>query len=174
MPKGVYTRQVRPVLIPIGPSIAYVPLSKGMFALINRDDALLVGIYNWTAMYNPTTGSYYAYRKFSGKSVTMHQFLIDPGQGKYPDHINLRGLDNRRANLRIATGSQSQANKRKYRNNLCGLKGVSLDKVSGRWRARICVGGQQITIGRFETPAEAHAAYGKAAELHYGAFARTQ
>jgi len=52
------------------------------------------------------------------------------------------------------------------------LKGVSLHR--GKWYATIGLKGRKHFLGYFETPAEAHAAYAKAARKLFGKFARTE
>lgn len=91
--------------------------------------------------------------------------------GEWPDgqidHINGDKHDNRIANLRVLPGTaqNKQNQSRAYRNNRSGMLGVSRD--GSRWRARIMVDGKSKTLGRFDTPEEASAAYRRAkAELH--------
>jgi hypothetical protein len=88
------------------------------------------------------------------------------------DHRDGDPSNNRWSNLRKATPSQSNANKRVPRNNMCGLKGVSR-KGSG-WRATIHKNGRKHYLGNFPTPQDAHAAYAKAARKLFGEFARTE
>jgi hypothetical protein len=88
------------------------------------------------------------------------------------DHRDGNPSNNRWNNLRRATSSQSNANRRVPRNNACGLKGVSQDR--GRWRARIHKNGQKHHLGIFPTPQAAHAAYAKAARQLFGEFARME
>lgn len=94
--------------------------------------------------------------------------------GEWPegelDHINGDSLDNRIANLRLATTSQNQANRRINQNNASGFKGVC--KLRARFRAKITREGQARHLGTFDTPEEAHAAYAAAAREHFGEFAR--
>jgi hypothetical protein len=88
------------------------------------------------------------------------------------DHRDGDSSNNRWSNLRSATLSQSNANRRLPRNNACGLKGVSQDRRG--WRARIHKNGQDHHLGTFPTPQAAHAAYVKAARKLFGEFARTE
>jgi hypothetical protein len=88
------------------------------------------------------------------------------------DHRDGDPSNNRWSNLRSATLSQSNANRRLPRNNACGLKGVSQDR--GRWCARIHKEGRRHHLGTFPTPQAAHAAYAKAARKLFGEFARTE
>lgn len=92
--------------------------------------------------------------------------------GEWPvaevDHVNRDRADNRWANLRPATVSQNRANTSRQSRNVAGLKGVSLHKKTGLWRARI----RSKTIGYYKTPDEAHAIYAAAAKDQFGEFAR--
>ena len=84
------------------------------------------------------------------------------------DHINGDHTDNRVKNLRDATNAQNAQNRRQAKvNNSSGLLGVTVDRRSGRSRARIQVDGRMISLGFFATPEEAHHAYIEAKrELH--------
>jgi hypothetical protein len=94
--------------------------------------------------------------------------------GEWPvgdlDHINGDPADNRIANLRIATQSQNNANRRARRGR---NKGVYMEKKTGKYKANICVNRKQIYLGRFESAEAAKAAYDKAAAQYFGEYART-
>lgn len=96
--------------------------------------------------------------------------------GEWPsgeiDHINGDPLDNRLANLRLATRSQNLANTKLLPSNTSGFKGVSFSKKLHRWRASICINQQRKHLGFFNSPEAAHAAYVSAAEQCFGVFAR--
>jgi hypothetical protein len=89
------------------------------------------------------------------------------------DHRDGNPSNNRWDNLRRATPSQNGANRRMYRNNKCGLKGVVRNHV-GRWCATICKNGRNRHLGTFSTPQDAHAAYVAAARKLFGEFARAE
>ncbi|TNC15362.1 hypothetical protein FF100_05020 [Methylobacterium terricola] len=100
----------------------------------------------------------------------MHRVLTDAPSEMYVDHANGDGLDNRRANMRLATQTQNMANKAVERRNLLGLKGVSAAR--GKFRATITPNGRKIHLGTFKTPEEAAAAYRGAAVALWGDFAK--
>lgn len=73
-------------------------------------------------------------------------------------------------NCRWVTQSQNSMNRRKFKTNKSGFKGVHLMK-SGKWCASISFNKIRIYVGKFKTKIEAAIAYdNKAKELH-GEFA---
>src|SRR5262245_21464631 len=139
--------------------------------------------------YDPLTGSFT--RKFGkggngGKDVRGYIRLYVGGKryyghwlawwfvhGEWPkralDHINGNMADNRIANLRLATKQQNAANSKKKRT---GLKGAHWHKGAKKWVAQIRCHPKFYYLGLFETEAEAHAAYCRAAAELHGEFAR--
>jgi hypothetical protein len=99
------------------------------------------------------------------------------GGAKGVDHINHDGLDNRRANLRLATPSQNLGNKRPQRGGSSPYKGVSLQTswhpIGRPWKASIDIDGRTKSIGYFATEVEAANAYDEAAIAKWGDFALT-
>lgn len=93
--------------------------------------------------------------------------------GEWPaeqvDHIDRDRANNRWSNLRQASPSQNLGNSvgRPSRNQ-SGLKGVSLHKKTGLYRARIST----KTLSYHKTKEEAHAAYAAAAVARFGEFAK--
>lgn len=65
------------------------------------------------------------------------------------DHINRVRHDNRIANLREATRAQNMQNSGLRADSTTGHTGVTWDKSSGRWRAKIMVDGRHYCLGRF-------------------------
>jgi hypothetical protein len=90
------------------------------------------------------------------------------------DHRDRDATNNRWDNLRRATASQNNANRRRPRQNTSGYKGVCRCRKSGKWRAFIGRNRQIIYLGRFPTPQAAHAAYVAAARKLFGGFARAE
>lgn len=169
---------IRQPIYVIGPSIAYIPLTQGQFALVDWEDAARIAKYDWFAYFDKSCGFYYAKRRVPGPEprqiMSMHAFILGLYKsGMTADHIYPgNGLDNRKANLRPATASQQVHNRGGRRHSKSGLKGASWHKQNQYWTASIHINGRLKHIGCFATPEEAHAAYcAKAKELH-GEFAR--
>src|SRR4029453_3163551 len=104
--------------------------------------------------------------------ITMHRQILNVPKGVEVDHANLDGLDNRRSNLRIATRSQNNANRRGHHDNLSGVKGVSRHKETGKWMVQIAINNRDIYLGLFSRIKDAAAAYAQAANHYFGEFAR--
>jgi len=108
-----------------------------------------------------------------GKAYRAHRIAWLYMTGSFPkseiDHINCDPLDNRWENLRLATRSQQNQNKRPMR--AWPPKGVYWHKQSGMWRAKI--GKISKHLGLFDCPAAASIAYQLAAIKNYGQFERS-
>lgn len=66
------------------------------------------------------------------------------------DHINGNTLDNRIENLRMVTHQKNTQNATLRKDSKTGHTGVTLDKISGKWHARIKVNYESIHLGRYE------------------------
>lgn len=94
-----------------------------------------------------------------------------PSIGFYVDHINRDKLDNRIANLRLATHAQNRANSKVQ--TASGYKGVyPVPRMQNKWQAQININGKTTNIGFFDTVEEAARAYREAATGLYGEFAK--
>lgn len=153
-----------------------IPLTQGQFATVDAADFEWLSQWKWFAHWNSGTQSFYAHRNekvgTKQRTVPMHRAILglefgDPRQGDHRESGNT--LDNRRANLRIATKSQNAKNRRTNRNNTSKLKGV-MSHGNGRYEARISVNGEFIRLGSYSSPEEAHAAYREAAQKYHGEF----
>ena len=145
---------------------AKIPLTQGLFALVDWDDFEAVMEHKWCAHLGLSTS--YAKARVNGLQVPLHRFIMAPGPGLVVDHIDCDGLNNTRVNLRVCTQAENIRRKRPHRRS--GLpKGVSAQ--NGRWRAFIRVEGKTIPLGSFKTPDEAAAAYNQAARKAWGDWA---
>lgn len=104
------------------------------------------------------------------KRWQAHRIAWALHHGEWPkdqiDHINGVKTDNRICNLREATNSQNGKNLGLSKANISGVKGVSFETYTQRWKATIRVDGKSISIGRFDSIEDACSAR-KLAEQHY-------
>lgn len=92
-----------------------------------------------------------------------HLIMGTPLQGYVVDHINHDTLDNRKSNLRIITRDQNQQNRSgAAKHNSVGIRGVTIHKKSGKYRARI----KGKHLGLFENKEDAEKAVRTAIENH--------
>lgn len=112
---------------------------------------------------------------FKGRYYTAARLAYLYMMGEWPpaeiDHINRDPTDNRWENLRPANRSENCTNRRTF--STTGFKGVSFHKYGykKKYTARIVANGKLKSLGYFETPEQAHAAYVAAALKYHGQFA---
>lgn len=138
-----------------------VPLSQGLWAIVDESDYERVMEHKWSAKRSEETGGCYAYRSElrDGKRVLIYMAReimgFKPGDRETVDHIDpWNTLDNRRANLRVATMAEQNRNHRKQRNNTSGFKGVSYNKNMHAFGAYIQLNGKLMGLG-YRSTAEA-------------------
>ncbi|MHA2067868.1 MAG: HNH endonuclease, partial [Candidatus Thorarchaeota archaeon] len=145
------------------------------YAIVDPDDYDRLSKYKWYATRSEHT--FYARRTdLTGRKrriIRMHREIIKVPDGMFVDHINHNGLDNRKANLRLATRAQNNYNRRRFRSpgSNSKFKGVSWSRYRNLWRARIGVNGKRKNIGYFQSQIEAAKAYDKAAKKYHKEFA---
>ncbi|WP_258129197.1 HNH endonuclease [Achromobacter anxifer] len=114
----------------------------------------------------------YVQIKIKDKPYLAHRLAWLITTGKWPteliDHRDGDRTNNRLINLRDVSPSVNQENRRSAPvNNKTGFLGVS--RKGKRWEAKIRANGKKISLGRFDTPEAAHAAYVSAKRvLHRG------
>jgi hypothetical protein len=141
--------------------------NRGKFAIVDDEDYEWLNHWNWSAVSTHRRNGGYAMRRDNklGKTILMHRQILDAPENAEVDHINANGLDNRRSNLRLASRSQGQANRRRFRNNKSGFKGVHFDRQSNRWKLAF--------TAHFDTAEEAAQVYDRIARMVFGEYALT-
>lgn len=157
------------VVQPLDKSIRLIPLTQGQNAIVNASRYEFLMQWNWYAVWNIYTRTYYAVRVVGDKAVFMHNAVMGK-TGVLHDHRNKNTLDNRMENLRECTVSQNGANRDKQVRNTTGYKGVF--KNHSKWIARITVMNKRFHLGNFSNKESAARAYDAAALVHFGEFAR--
>jgi len=111
------------------------------------------------------------------KKVSMHRMLMGYPKGLTVDHRNRNALDNRRANLRLATASEQAANRKRFQKKKTAngrFKGVR-KTASGNFEAVFhssVVSRNKIRLGTYKTEIEAARAYDETAKKYFGEFAQ--
>jgi hypothetical protein len=132
--------------------------------------------YKWHAS-DGRGGNFYAVNR---KMQKMHRLIMLNSNPKFEirntkllvDHINGNGLDNRRANLRLATYTQNNWNNRQRVERYSSkYRGVSWHKRWGKWSAVISVKGRKKHLGYYRDEKEAAEAFDRAAKKYRGEFA---
>lgn len=136
-----------------------IPLSRGQFATVDKEDFESLSRWKWYAWWSKNRKNFYAARGYEGSIVWMHRQILQPPKGAKTDHQDGDTLNNRRYNLRVATSPQNAWNQGKNRCNTSGFKGVSWCSRRNRWLAQIKHKGDRRYIGLFRTKEEAHAAF---------------
>lgn len=148
-------------------------LTQGMQTVVDDEDYEVLSQYKWRARKGRNDHTWYVVRTdySNGKhDIQMHRQIMNDPYGCHVDHEDGNGLNNCRSNLRVATPSQNQCNRPHHKGS---YKGVSFDRGSGMWRARIMIERKMHFLGRFTTAEEAAAAYDDAAVELHGEFATT-
>lgn len=154
---------------------------SGYTVLVDDEDIERISQYNWRPDRNIEKSPHNWYivskMKIAGKwyNIRLHRFIMNcpPVGGLYVDHINHNILDNRKANLRLATVAENGANTIKRKKSASGYKGVHWNSKTGKWVARI---GRRVKgeyLGYWDNPEDAAKDYDMKMIEIYGEFAAT-
>jgi hypothetical protein len=154
-----------------------IPLSGGIYAIVDAVDYIWLMQWKWTAMRGRYT--WYAYRldwsdMAHPVSISMHRAIAQPPDGKQCDHRNGNGVDNRRKNLRDGDGTEQRWNSKTQINNTSGYPGISRCEQTQSWKVRINVRGREIWLGRHKTLERAIAVRKSAEEKYVGEWVREE
>lgn len=149
-----------------------IALTRGQFALVDNEDFEYLNQFKWQAIPLTRGGftTYYASRKeySSGPTIYMHKVIL--GTDSIVDHKDGNPLNNRRSNLRKATISQNNANRKATGSSQ--YLGVSISNDKKKWVANICCDHKKHYLGRYSSEKDAAKAYNEAAKRFHGEFAK--
>lgn len=158
-----------------------IQLTKGYWTIVDKNNYKRLSRWRWRAV-NSCDGHYYAGRTEQGRkngeahNISMSRVIcgLSRKNPREADHINRNTLDNRIANLRVVSHRQNRLNSKTRKDCKSGLKGVGEFKKTGKFVARITVHGKLKSLGYFDTPEAAHAAYCNASHIYHGEYGRTE
>jgi len=156
--------------------LGFVPLTQGFTAIIDIDDYAEISKFNWH--FQESGGVGYAARQATvderptkqRQFIWMHHVIIGKHETMVVDHINGNGVDNRKSNLRHATCSQNQLNRKITSVGKSGFRGVY--PHDGKWQSRLKINGKSHHLGTFETVELAAKAYISASIEMAGEYSR--
>lgn len=160
------------------PDFHFLPLSKGLFALVNNTDLREVLKHKWQVKLRPR-GPAYAVTTVRGEDgrrhmVQLHRLVWQLHGGHdtpVVDHEDGVGLDCRWHKLRAAGHDHNAWNASAHRDSKSGVRGVDYDRRAKKWRARVTRGGKRVTV-YCEDEACAIAARDRMVREMHGEFAR--
>lgn len=158
--------------------MATIPITRGYEAIVDDEDVRWLKLFSWAASIGTSKARGYVSPKVyavtrrggrKAKFTYMHRIIIDAPEDMQVDHINGNSLDNRKANLRLATKRQNIYNIK--RTNKHGYRGV-WRHACGLYYAAIKINGAtKFTSRGFPTAEEAAREYDKIARERHGDFA---
>jgi hypothetical protein len=142
--------------------LTYFP-DEGRFIWNDRDDIHWSVNRRFSGKEAGCINNKLGYRVIRIKNVLLQASIVAwlYQTGEWPsleiDHKNQIKDDDRWQNLRLATHSQNNANKRAQSNNISGYLGVS--RTKNKWFSRIVCKGKSYYLGVFDDEESAYEAY---------------
>jgi len=144
----------------------YNRAQRSLFTLVDDEDYEVFSHYRWRL-----NSKGYVIRSYSGADkeiiVALHREIMQPAAKLVVDHIDHNTLNNTRANLRVISQQLNLMNRRMFKSNSTGFKGVTYQH--GKWHARIEKDGIDIHLGYHVDLKAAALIYDCAATLLFGA-----
>lgn len=142
-------------------NVVHVTLRTGDEMLCDLDDWERLKSFTWT---KDKWG--YASASIHRKRKKFHVEVKGKKNGYVIDHEDRNKLNNQKSNLRFLTKTGNAINSKLSKNNTSGIKGVQKAR-SGRWVARLSLGGKNMYLGTYDTIEEAAQARKEAEEKYF-------
>jgi hypothetical protein len=118
-------------------------------------------------------GKMYMATKISGQHFCIHRLIWVWHHGDWPeqlDHIDRNTLNNKIENLRSASASKNMMNRKTFKNNKSGYRGVSWHKTQKKWFAYVDADKKRKNLGYFDSLEEAANVANEARKTFHGQF----
>ena len=161
-----------------------IKLSNGRLVKVSDEDYDHLSQFKWHARKaHDKTETLYAVRsiphplglkykngKTKRKTIQMHRELMSFPENIDVDHIDGDGLNNTRENLRLATKTQNQRNRKLTKTNKYGYNGIR--KIGNKYYARLRIDGKEKCFSGYDTLEQAIEAKKLLEKQYYGDFVR--
>jgi hypothetical protein len=148
-----------------------INLSQGKIAIVDDEDFEWLNQWKWHFAHGYAVRHYPVRENRKRPLIQMQNVIMNTPKGMETDHINHNRLDNQRHNLRICNHGQNSLNRKVYKSNTSGHKGVIWYKDRKRWGVQINFRNERIHLGFYKDMNEAiNIRNNKAKEL-FGEFA---
>lgn len=146
------------------------------YAIVDDEDFAYLAQFRWHLLINRSGNAYastvgYVDAEGRKRQVSMHRLLLGLQAGQLADHRDGDGLNNQRANLRLANRLQNSANAVRRCKRGSRYKGVGIRRQRDRFQAHLCINGVTQHLGTFASEEAAARAYDEAARIAFGEFA---
>jgi hypothetical protein len=140
---------------------------------LDDEDFDRVTKHNWYVILEPINKVSGIASTIDKKTVYLGRFLLNLTDPLLQaDHKDRNVLNNKRSNLRIATKSQNQFNRRITKSNKTSkYHGVCWNKNAGKWQMRLYTGKLPTIYKLFANEEKAAKEYDRLAKLYHGEFA---
>ncbi|WP_428303551.1 hypothetical protein [Lacipirellula sp.] len=154
-------------LAAIRPPVAVrcVPLSRGLFAIVDDADFAEASRHKWCA----ERGGGSPPQTRSRPTIRLHSLILgEAPRGMKHRFRNGNALDCRRSNVQLLTHREHSQSRRMRSDNSSGFIGVQWCKSHKKWAAFATVGGRFKRLGRYDDKAEAARVRDAYVREHYG------
>src|ERR1041385_682326 len=141
--------------------------NRERYALVDDADFDFLNRFRWHL-----SAGRYAATFVNGQRERMHRLLFNNPENITIDHIDGNGLNNQRSNLRLATMTQQQWNRRKHVVSSSKYKGVYWNKDRNCWVTRIVYKGNHRHLGCFNSEVKSAKIYNREARKLFGEYAK--
>lgn len=139
-----------------GTGISVLETNSGVAVLIDTHFVDIAKKYCWTANKLGYVTSNIKSEDGNRKHVYLHRLISNPDNSAgVVDHINGDTKDCRSENLRICMHRENLWNSRRKSQTITGIKGVTYDKRSGYFHARVGMNYKMHYLGIYKTAEEA-------------------
>jgi hypothetical protein len=123
-------------------------------ALVDPEFMYLEYKYTWCIRAGYVVGEHT--RNGEKEEVRLHRIVTGALPGQEVDHINRIRTDNRKENLRVVTHAENCQNlPPEGHGGISGIRGVSWESQTRKWKAQAVIRDKHFSLGRFSTIEEA-------------------